>query len=150
MDYIINIIGNNIIPIAGALIMASIGFYLAGRNNRLNRFANASANFRNAFLNELRGLYPLAVEWPKDSPAIDHILRKAFPSLQSAVTEFRNFLPWYKRYFFDKAWFRYCCSTGRKIDVQCYHHYMFFEDNPEYKETFRRNVENLLMYAKQT
>ena len=32
--------------------------------------------------------------------------------------------------------------------MQAYHHYMAFEDNPNYKEKFRQNVEVLLSFAK--
>ena len=163
MTELVNIIVRYRFEIAGTLIMAFIAAYLAGLNSRLNRLAAASEKFRNVFMNELKGLYPIPSDWPKDSLAIDYILRKAFPNLQSAVTEFRRFIPWYRRKCFDSDWFRYRCSTGRKIDAQCYHHYMPFSgssiengkeikyDNTKtYKETFKNNVDNLLKYAKKT
>ncbi|KAF0233909.1 MAG: hypothetical protein FD177_1321 [Desulfovibrionaceae bacterium] len=39
-------------------------------------------------------------------------------------------------------------AYGRDIDIQCYHHYMSFGDNPEYKETLKKNVDALLSFAK--
>jgi hypothetical protein len=163
MQDLIDFAWTHIPQIAGGLIMAFVVAYLAGLNNRLNRLAAASANFRNVFLTELKGIYPIPFDWPKEGIAIDNRLRKAFPNLQAAVTEFKHFIPWYRRKLFDRAWFRYRCSTGRKIDIQCYHHYMPFEgvsiidgkeiryDNTKvYKETFKKNVDSLLKYAKQT
>lgn len=44
-------------------------------------------------------------------------------------------------------------ATGREIDninCQCYHHYMPFGDNPNYKENFKHNVDYLLIFAKPT
>ena len=136
--------------IAGTLIMAFVVAYLASRNNRLNRLAIASTTFRNTILTELKGLYPIPTEWPKDISMLDQRLRQAFPNLQTIVTNFRPFVPWYRRRAFDKAWFIYRLGKdGREIDEQLYHQYMSFSDNPNYKEHFKRNVDKLLSYAKQ-
>jgi hypothetical protein len=64
------------------------------------------------------------------------------------VAQFRPFVPWWRRRAFDRAWFRYRSGTGRKIDLQNYHHYIAFGSNPEYKTEFRRNVDALLSFAK--
>jgi len=49
---------------------------------------------------------------------------------------------------FQKKWIAYYNSYG---DDRCesYDHYMPFGTNPNYKEIFKKNVDNLLKYAKQ-
>ncbi len=164
MDNILDIITKYKWQIVSAIDMALIVAYLAGLNNRLNRLATASSNFRNVFLNELKGLYPIPSEWPKEAIAIDYRLRQVFPNLQVAVQEFKYFIPWYRRPLFNRAWYRYRLGKdGREIDQQCYHQYMPFsgtsvingneikDDNTiMYKENFKKNVDRLLKYAKQT
>ncbi|MGC2434053.1 MAG: hypothetical protein WA433_09745, partial [Desulfobaccales bacterium] len=93
-------------------------------------------------------LYPLPTDWPSISPAIETRLKSVFSDLQIAVAEFRPFTPWYRRWLFDRAWCRYRSSYGGKGEYQSYHHYMAFDDNPEYKEKFRHNVDKLLSFAK--
>jgi hypothetical protein len=56
-------------------------------------------------------------------------------------------VPWWFRRGFDRTWLRYRCGTGREIDVQNYHHYAAFRDNPNARENFRRNVAALLAFA---
>jgi hypothetical protein len=118
---------------------------LAVRRDRRAAERLAAATFRAAVLSALRGLYPLPFQWPDD---ITQTLRNAAPTLQSAVAQFRPFVPWWQRRAFDGAWFKYRCGTGREIDLQNYHHYIGFESNPDYKARFRRNVDALLSYAK--
>lgn len=98
------------------------------------------------FSRSWRAFNPHPVRWPAD---IDAFLRGVFPQLQAAVAEFRPFLPMYRRLAFDRAWFTYRCATGRQIDIECYHHYMAFAGQPDPKQTFSRNVERLLSFAKQ-
>ena len=146
----------------GTLVMAAIGAYLAGLNNRRNRLAAASTAFRNAFLTELEGLYPIPSNWPTD---IESRLIGIFPKLQSAVAGFRPFLSWYRRKCFDRAWRIYRLGNdGREIDEQdyCWQYTPYIstsvangkevtiDTRTTYKETFKHNVDNLLKYAKQT
>ena len=150
MDDLIDIIINYRWEIPGALAMAFIVAYLSGLNNRLNRHATASTTFRNTILTELRGLYPIPSDWPKDINALDQRLRKVFPNLQIAVANFRPFVPWYWRCTFDRAWRIYRLGkAGREIDRQMYQQYMAFQDNSNCKENFKHNVDKLLSYAKQ-
>jgi hypothetical protein len=150
MDDLIDIIIKYRWEIAGALAMAFIVAYLAGLNNRLNRLAIASTTFRNTILTELKGLYPIPSDWPKDINMLDQRLRQVFPNLQIAVANFRPFVPWYWRWTFDRAWRIYRLGKdGREIDRQLYHQYISFSDNPNYKENFKHNVDKLLSYAKQ-
>lgn len=155
--------------IAGALIMAAITAYLAEFNSRRSRLAVAAEKFRIIFLTELIGLYPIPSNWPSDVNGIDRVLREIFPKLNAAVAEFRRFIPWYRRKFFDKAWEFYCLGEdgiqlnkmGGK-EQQCYYQYIPFsgisvingkeishDSTKTYKETFKKNVDRLLKYAKQ-
>jgi hypothetical protein len=68
MHDLINILVKYYWEIIGTLVMAAIGAYLLGLNNRRNRLAVASAAFRNVFLTELKGLYPIPSNWPTDWP----------------------------------------------------------------------------------
>jgi hypothetical protein len=150
MPDLINFAGTHIPQIAGALIMAAVGAYLAEFNSRRSRLAIAAEKFRNTILTELKGLYPIPSDWPKDINVFDYQLRLAFPKLQIAVANFRPFVPWYWRWAFDRVWFIYRLDkNGREIDKQLYHQYMPFGDNPNYKENFKHNVDKLLSFAKQ-
>jgi len=133
--------------IFGSVLLACFIAWLGYRTAYRGRRATACATFRAAVIFELSSIYPTPSEWPND---INHFLRNRFTAIQSAVENFRPFVPWWNRWRFDRAWFRYRCSTGRKIDTQCYHHYMAFGDNPNYKRTFHSNVSNLLSFANET
>ncbi|MFZ0050276.1 MAG: hypothetical protein WAK96_00745 [Desulfobaccales bacterium] len=115
---------------------------------KLNARRAASVKFRAAIFKAFSGLYPLPIEWPDRSVAIEPRLKGVFSELQIAIAEFRPFIPWYRRRAFGRAWSRYRNAYGRDVDYQCYHHYMAFDDNPEYKEQFRNNVGKLLSFAK--
>lgn len=132
-----------------SLIVASVVAVLAhrltiGRDKRTVRRA-AATKFRSVTLSAFTGLYPLPVNWPPD---IDRTLIRIFPILQTAIAEFRPFVPWWRRRAYDRAWFRYRCGTGREIDLQNYHHYIAFGHNPDARGNFRRNVEALLKFAR--
>lgn len=147
--------------ICGALITSWICYCLAISLNRRNSFNNAAKEFTDTICRELQDIYPIPAKWPDD---IDTFLRSKFTNLQSAVEKFKFFLPWHKRRSIEKDWFRFYCSTGRKVDKNCqvYHHYMPFRGSSsdggkikEYdntktnKENFKHNVDKLLLYAKQ-
>ncbi|WP_256361333.1 hypothetical protein [Methylomonas koyamae] len=131
----------------GAILLACFGAWLTYRTVHRGRRAAACSAFRAAVLAELGPIYPNASSWPAN---IDSFLRSRFPALQTAVETFRPFVPWWKRWLFERAWFRYRCATGRKIDVQCYHHYVPIGDNPNYKANFQGNVSALLSFADET
>lgn len=137
----------NLYAVVGTRLLAAFVGYVAWRNNFKSRRAAACAAFRALILAELSSIYPNISFWP---PNIDDYLRSRFAVLQTAVESFRPFVPWWRRWFFDRAWFRYRCATGRKIDVQCYHHYMAFSGQPDPKVTFHANVSRLLKFANET
>jgi hypothetical protein len=138
---------NNFWTIAAAVLSFVFVGYITWRNNFKTRRAAACAAFRSAVLAELGSIYPNVASWPEN---IDAFLRSRFSALQTAVENFRPFVPWWRRWLFDRAWFRYRCATGRKIDVQCYHHYMAFSGQPDPKITFYSNVSRLLSFANET
>jgi hypothetical protein len=147
MEILLKIISENIVYVAAAFLAAALTAHFVWRNNFKSRRAAACAAFRSDILAELGSVYPNVSEWPDN---IDSYLRSHFTALQIAIENFRPFVPWWKRRLFDRAWFRYRCATGRKIDVQCYHHYMPFGDNPNYMTIFHSNVSKLLSFANET
>lgn len=110
-----------------ALVAALIAILGAFAVQRFVAYRNASVKFRAAVIAELKSIYPLPVSWPQN---IDGFLRLAFPALQSAVAEFRPFVPSWRRRAFDQAWSQYRNAYGREVDAQVYHHYIAFDDQP--------------------
>jgi len=122
----------------------------------------AARKFQDIIRNELQGLYPSPVSWPKDSFSIDPILKEKYPRIENAVSNFKGHLPTILIKGFNKAWIKYYSANGNE-GYQCYDHYMPFKgeafsygekisewDNTKtYKETFKKNVARLLKYAKQ-
>jgi hypothetical protein len=147
--------------IAGAIAMAFIVAYLAGLNNRLNRLAIASTTFRNTILTELKGLYPIPSDWPKDFNILDQRLHQVFPNLQIAVDNFEPSVPFYWRWAFKRAWNLYHLGKKRRdkkdIGRQDYRQYKSGETTTageiteivDGKANFKHNVKKLLSYAKQ-
>lgn len=136
------------------ILVALIGVLGAFAVQRYVAFRSASAKFRASVFSTLSGLYPHPVSWPSNSTAIDGALKAAFPALQSAVGEFSEALPWWRKQAFKRAWLRYCCSTGRECDKNTYHHYMGShapsEPPQDVKAIFHANVSRLLRFASET
>lgn len=90
-------------------------------------------------------------------------MRSKFTNLNTAVDEFKSHLPKRKKGALHIAWIKYYSANGDE-GYQCYDHYMPFKgeafsygekisewDNTKtYKETFKKNVDNILKYANQT
>jgi hypothetical protein len=134
-----------LVALLGVLISAFVALHL----RRKNASSAAAGKFRAALLNALSGMYPIPANWPKN---VDGHLRQIFPALQSAVEEFRPYVPWRSRRSYDRAWFVYRLGEdGREIDKQLYHQYMGFTspDEPvvDPKVTFHANVKRLLAFA---
>lgn len=111
------------------------------------RRAAACIAFRAAILAKLGAIYPDSYKWPDD---IRSFLRDAFPALQIAVSDFREFVPWWRRKAFDLAWQRYYGNTPDQNEPHLYYQYMAFDDNQDYKTIFHDNVKSLLSFAKET
>lgn len=129
---------------AAPIMLAALVGYIAYRNNYKSRRATAGDQFRAAVTNALTGLYPLPAKWPENP---ERELRAAFPSMQAAVAQYRPYVrPWQRRAY-DRAWLTYRSAYRREIDVQCYHHYMGFEGEPDPQVTFKKNVGHLLGFT---
>lgn len=103
--------------VLGALLLACFVGYVTWRNNFKSRHAAACNVFRSAILTELGALYPTPARWLSD---INTFPRSAFPKLQTAVTTFKPFVPWWCRAAFERAWFIYRLGPdGREIDKRC-------------------------------
>jgi hypothetical protein len=156
MDALFSVIETYRWAIAGTLIMTFLGAYLVALNNRRNRFAVASEKFRNTVLSELEGLYRSPSRWPSEKFQIKRILEDKFPKLEVAVTEFRCYLNWFDRKRFDAAWLNYY-KDG-------YYEYLPLKESGyekkgeivysvdttlTYLDNFKKNVDDLLKFAKQ-
>jgi hypothetical protein len=85
-------------------------------SGRKERRIKAAAAFRETFLTELQRLYPLPADWPPGT-GIEPRLKKVFPTLQSAVSTYRPFIPKSEQAAFDEAWLIYRTTTKREIDT---------------------------------
>lgn len=144
----------------GALILVFIRLRFTAELRNRDIFNNAAKKFTETFHQELKEVYSNPVKWPVN---INNYLDSRINNLKEATGKFRRHLPRLRRYFFDKAWFRFYCCTGRKVDKDCqvYYHYMPFSgvaivdgkeishDNAKtYKDDFKKNVDTLLKFAK--
>jgi len=156
MDFVVE----NFAAIATILLTAALGAHFLWRNNLKTRRANACAAFRSAVLAELGSIYPNPGidTWPDN---IDHFLRSRFVALQTAVSNFRPFVPLWRRWCFDRAWKFYLKGKhGMRGQHQNYGQYESHSGTDEkgnpydthltYRQTFKRNVSCLLSYAKET
>lgn len=150
---------NLFLGIIGSILLALFVGWINGRNSRKNRLANASERFRNIVIQELKEVYPNPANWPEN---IDGFLRARFTTLQAAVEAFCPFVPFYSRWFFRRVWVSYY-NAYKSGGCECYHHYMPFSgesvvngkrtknDNTKtYKQTFKRNIDQLLKFANKT
>jgi hypothetical protein len=156
----INIITHPAFGIITGLLGFLIGNKFATGRDKRKEINQAAATFTSKVLIELEGLYPIPTNWPKD---IDRFLRDKFPKLQIALNEFKPFLTQSQQIAFEKTWFIYRMGeNGREIDKQDYWQYMphsgstiingvevEFDNTKSYQDNFKRNVANLLEYAKQ-
>jgi hypothetical protein len=138
-----------LLGIVVTLLSGLFGIYLPRRNARRKAGQQLIAEFSavNASYEKIA----------KDNPhLIDTTLRQGYPRLQEKVEVFRKhlFFPWEKKGFL-KAWIAYYNDSGDER-CQSYLHYLPFNEsppyihNPQYITTFKRNLENILKYARQT
>ena len=138
---------NNIYSILGAVALASFGGYITYRNNMKNRTAEAAIKCRNRILVELEGLYPVTQHWDQ---SIFSRLKQSIIKIGSIATEFRHFVPFYRKRAFDTALKNYCnyCNKITWDDVASY---SFWPDFPQKRinprEQFNNIVEHLLSFA---
>lgn len=143
------IIFNNIYHIFGAVLLASFVGYIAYRNNRKRRAAEAAIKFRSKFFTELEGLYPVTHYWDQGTfPRLYASITK----IESAATEFRYYVP--RKAAFDTAVKEYCeyCKNTTWNEVSAYAIYknsMYKPGDKGPREKFQHIVESLLSFAKE-
>jgi len=145
----------------GALVVIFIRLRYASEVRSRDIFNIAAKEFTATFHKELKEIYQTPMNWPDD---INHYLSLRIDNLKEAKGKFRDHLPRRKRKSFDDAWFSFYCYTGREVDKNCqtYHHYtpyistsivngkeIIIDTTKTYKDTFKKNIDALLKYAKQ-
>ena len=150
MGSIVDIFIENFYAIAGAMLCITFAGHIRYRNSKKNRMAEASAKFRNKVLTALKGLYPNTVDWPKDA---DVKYGQALPAIESAVAEFKCFIPSLRKEVFD-AVFEECRNNRYKMTHNTRTAYVMYPDmrkpgeqSPE--EIFKDSIEALLLFANQ-
>lgn len=138
--------------VIGFLVRTFIDHFLAKSRDKesiaIKEFNIAAEKFRNVFYTELEGLYPTPINWDKYNININAFLHSKFTKLDRAVDEFRRYLPEGERTAFTNTWVAYYSANGDER-YECYDRYTAFGSNPTYKENFKKNVEQLLKYARQ-
>ena len=153
-----------LLAFAGACFTLLITHRLAIGRDKTHRVNGAADKFHSTVITTLSGLYPIPTEWPKDESIanITNLFKSKFPALQAAVTEFAKTLPWYKRFFFMRAWRTYRLGKdgqdGQGQDYWQYipHHnngvengkYYEYDNHLTYQSDFKLNIDRLLTYAK--
>jgi hypothetical protein len=157
MEKLTDIVIEHFWAIAAAILGPSFVGYIAYRNNRINRFNNASEKFRNVVFKEFEGLWPVVNKWPDSAPTIVKILHEKEPRLETAVAEFKCYLGIIDRIRFDIAWQKYkneyyeyepivsVSGPSRETNWKEIHR----DTTKTHKETFKKNVENFMKFAKQ-
>jgi hypothetical protein len=139
----------NIETALASILVAAFVAYFAYRTVVRKQYVEAAEKFRESVLGQLKDIYPIATDWPD---SMDCYLSNKFSALQNSVTTFEFALPWYKRYFFNRAWRIYRVGeNGRDQDKQCYHQYLGFTIDDHYidpRKQLNKNVDRLLKYAK--
>ena len=146
----VEIIIKNFYVIAGGILPIAFGGYMAYRNNKKNRRAEASMRFSNKVLAELEGLYPVTQHWEQSIfPRFSHSITK----IESACAEFRYFIPFYRKGAYDKAIKDYCKYCNEITWESCAGHTMWPEMRKPGdlgpRETFKNIVEHLFSFAKE-
>jgi len=112
----LEIILNNFYPISGAILLACFAGYIAYRNGRKVRLAQAAAVFRTAIdphiFRDLTG-HALHGALYSVSACNGKIIDGAFPKHKNAVNEFRRYLNPIERFCLNHAWNKY---TGGNDD----------------------------------
>lgn len=135
--------------IAGALIMAAIGAYLVGLNNRRNRAAEAAIKFRQTILDALEGWYPDTKYWNR---YVDMGVFSAISKIDVAVSEYGYFLRDRRRVALNNTWTeaKKCYQQINWDKCAAYSMYPSMRKPGERdpRDIFKEYTDNLLSYAK--
>jgi hypothetical protein len=129
--------------------------YVAYRNYRKNRFAEASIQFRKKVLITLEGIYPEVFPYLYlDTNKFNNRTRQSVPIIISAATEFLYHLPFYRKPGFRRA-LKYYTDTAQQTDwadqsrFESYHESMPKLGDVSPTDKFKHSVDKLLSYAKE-
>ena len=148
----IELIINNFLALVGGILTISFGGYVTYRIYRKNMTAQACITFRNNVLTMLEGIYPdILIYLPIDE--INTRIRQSVPKVVTVATEFRHFVPFYRKRTFDIVVKKYCDTAKNinwesKIAFEIYKESMSKPGDKSLKEIFKHAVDNLLKFAK--
>lgn len=145
MKELIDFIINNFWVIAGSIIGTAFAGYVAYRNNRKSRAADAVLKFRNKVISELEGLYPITLHW--DANTFSH-LYSSLSKIECAAAEFRFFVK--SKDDFDTAiknYNEYCRKTTyEEVSADTIFSSMRKEGEIGKREQFKNIVEHLISF----
>ena len=134
-------------------ITSAFAVYLANisseRRRRLEEFNKAAAEFRIAFIPELRFLdYRYTIN-RADSPGIYKTLSNAFNRHEIAIIKFRPFLNRYECIGLNKAWSDYCDKKDGKPHFMVYGEPENIFDRAKKQKFYLKKLNILLNFANQ-
>jgi hypothetical protein len=136
---------SNPYAVIGAVLLACFSGYIVYRNNKLSRFAAASAAFRSAFSDAYS-----KIRNGNDNPFT--ILTAAFPGHETAVLEFARYLGPIARKGLLEAWRKF--HSHEKANIRFLEQYTTTGVSLSQVQSNRKlaiqRIEHLLSYAKQT
>jgi len=145
---------DNFYVIAGGILSIAFGGYVAYRNYKKNRFAEASTKFRNKVLVTLEGIYPEVFSYLYlDTNKLNNRTRQSAPIVVTAATEFLYHLPFYRKHGFRRA-LKYYTDTIQQTDWADQSRFELYNKMPRLtdvspRDKFKHSVDNLLSYAKE-
>ena len=141
--------------IAGGILSIAFGGYVAYRNYRKNRFAEASIQFRNKVLVTLEAIYPEVFSYLEINE-LNRRTRQSVPVIVTAATEFLYHLPFYRKPGFRRK-LKYYTDTAWKTDWNDQSRFELYDKSKSMpgsthvspRDKFEHSVDALLSYAKE-
>lgn len=136
--------------VLGFLLKVAVEHLLSKSRTKEDResvqFAAAANIFRSTVINELAGLYPDAIDFPKN---IDEQLSRSIPNIQAAVAVFVSHLKGNKAAAFQDAWVKFRNVCKSEIPKQCESAEILYNDASPVKAQaiLRKHVDELLKFA---
>jgi len=117
-------------------------------DRRIKGFNESAIKFRSTIINELVGLYPIPIDWPRD---IARRFNATFPKIQAAVEEFKPFVPSGQVKAFNKAWLQYYTHCKHVVPKAFSPEGKIYGEktSQEVRDEFKHNVDALLSFAKE-
>lgn len=154
MKYIEEILKNPLIPFLTFFMGLLIGNRLALGRDKRKEFIVASQEFYNTFL-DLRDRF----SDQSNKEQLDEYLVKNFSSHKKSVISFRQYIPWYKRKSFDRAWNNYRYGVNESVPPpekelplpilsEYWEGLSYGENDEETREVVLLRIHKLLSFAK--